>query len=108
MKNLFDSTVANQVKTRLGKLEPQSERRWGKMTAAQMLAHCTISMQWALGEAVPEKLAFPVRLMGRLIKPLVFRNDDPMRKNSPTAKGLIVADERDLDKERARLSGLID
>jgi hypothetical protein len=28
MKNLFDATVANQVKTRLEKLEPQSERRW--------------------------------------------------------------------------------
>jgi hypothetical protein len=27
MKNLFDATVANQVKTRLRKLEPQSERR---------------------------------------------------------------------------------
>jgi ABC-type lipoprotein release transport system permease subunit len=38
MKNLFDATVANQVKTRLGKLEPQSERRWGKMTAAAVAA----------------------------------------------------------------------
>ena len=55
MKNLFEATVANQVKTRLGKLEPQSERRWGKMTAAQMLAHCSVSMQWAVGELVPEK-----------------------------------------------------
>ena len=55
MKNLFDATVANQVKARLGKLEPQSERRWGKMTAAQMLAYCSVSMQWAVGEVVPEK-----------------------------------------------------
>ncbi len=108
MKNLFDATVANQVKTRLEKLEPQSERRWGKMTAAQMLAHCSVSMQWAVGELVPEKAALPARLMGRLIKPMVFRNDDPMRKNSPTARSLIVADERDLGKERDRLSELID
>src|ERR1039457_2382780 len=106
MKNLFDATVANQVKTRLGKLEPQSERRWGKMTAAQMLAHCSVSMQWAVGELVPEKGALPARLMGRLVKPMVFRNEDPLRKNSPTAKSLIVADERDLGKERDRLSGL--
>ena len=53
MKNLFDATMANQVKTRLGKFEPQSERRWGKMTAAQMLAHCSGSMKWAVGELVP-------------------------------------------------------
>jgi len=55
VKNLFDRTVANQVKTRLGELGPQSERRWGKMTAAQMLTHCSVSMQWAVGEVVPEK-----------------------------------------------------
>ena len=108
MKNLFDATVANQVKTRLRKLEPHSERRWGNMTAAQMLAHCSASMQWAVGELVPEKGALPARLMGRLVKPMVFRNEDPLRKNSPTAKSLIVADERDLDQERDRLSRLID
>ena len=108
MKNLFDATVVNQVKTRLGNLEPQSERRWGKMTVAQMLAHCSLSMQWAVGEVVPEKGALPTRLMGRLVKPLVFRNEDPLRKNSPTATSLVVGDERDLGKERERLSGLID
>ena len=108
MRNLFDAKVANQVKTRLEKLEPQSGRRWGKMTAPQMLAHCSVSLQWAVGELVPEKGALPTRLMGRLVKPMVFRNEDPLRKNSPTAKSLIVADERDLGTERDRLSGLID
>jgi Protein of unknown function (DUF1569) len=108
IKNLFDATVANQVKARLGKLEPQSERRWGKMTSPQMLAHCSVSMQWAVGEVVPEKGALPARLMGRLVKPMVFRNEDPLRRNSPTAKSLIVADERDFAKERERLSDLID
>ena len=108
MKNLFDATVANQVKTRLGKVEPQSERRWGKMTAAQMLAHCSLSMQWAVGELVPEKGALPARLTGRLVKPMVFRNEDPLRRNSPTATSLIVTDERDLGLERDRLLRLID
>jgi hypothetical protein len=95
-------------KDRLGKLEPQSERRWGKMMAAQMLAHCSVSMQWAVGEVVPEKGVLPASLIGRLVKPMVFRNEDPLRKNSPTAKSLIVADERNFGKERERLSGLID
>ena len=108
MKNLFDVTVADEVKTRLGKLEPQSERQWGKMTAPQMLAHCALSMQWALGEVVPEKGPLPVRLLGWLVKPMVFRNENPLRKNSPTAKSLLVVNERDLSRERERLSGLID
>ncbi len=80
MKNLFEASVANQVKTRLGKLESQSERRWGKMTAAQMLAHCSVSMQWAVGEVVPEKGALAARLMGRQVKPRVFRNEDRLRR----------------------------
>ena len=108
MKNLFDVTVADEVKTRLGKLEPQSDRQWGKMTAPQMLAHCALSMQWALGEVVPEKGPLPVRLLGWLVKPMVFRNENPLRKNSPTAKSLLVVNERDLSRERERLSGLID
>jgi hypothetical protein len=108
MQNLFDATVANQIKIRLGNLELHSERHWGKMTPAQMLAHCSLGVQWAVGEVVPEKGALPARLIGRLVKPLVFRNEDPLKKNSPTAKSLIVADDRDLGKERERLSGLID
>jgi hypothetical protein len=100
--------VANEVNTRLEQPEPQSERRWGKMTAAQMLAHCSVSMPWAVGEVAPERLALPARWMGRVIKPLVFRNDDPMRKNSPTAKSLLVRNERDFSEKRGRLLGLID
>ena len=60
MKNLFDATVVNEVKTRLGQLGPQSERQWGKMTLPQMLAHCSASMQWAVGDVVPEKAALPL------------------------------------------------
>jgi Protein of unknown function (DUF1569) len=108
MKNLFDAAVVKQIKTRLGNLRPQSQRHWGKMTAAQMLAHCSVSMQWAVGEVVPEKGPLPVRLLGRLVKPFVFRNEDPLRKNSPTAKSLIISDERDLEEQRDRLSKLID
>jgi hypothetical protein len=108
MTSLFDAAVVDQVKARLGQLGPQSERCWGKMTVAQMVAHCAMSMQWAVGETVPEKGPLPARVMGRLVKPMVLRNDDLMRKHSPTIKSLIVADERDLIKERDRLSGLID
>ncbi|HXE30771.1 MAG TPA: DUF1569 domain-containing protein [Terriglobales bacterium] len=107
MKSLFDATVVDQVQTRLAGLTPHSERRWGKMSVAQMLSHCAISLQWATGEVVPEKAPLPIRLIGRLVKPLVFRNDDPMKKNSPTAKSLLVAGEREFGAERERLSGLI-
>ena len=38
---------------------------------------------------------------------MVLRNDEPMRRNSPTVEGLVVRDKRDLEIERKRLFGLI-
>lgn len=108
MKNLFDPTVEMELKTRLNQLGPQSGRLWGKMTVAQMLAHCSLGMQWMVGEVVPEKGPFPMRLIGRLIKPLVLGNEKPFAKEAPTAKSLVIADEPDFTKERDRLAGLID
>jgi Protein of unknown function (DUF1569) len=46
--------------------------------------------------------------MGPIIKPKVFRNDEPLRRNTPTVEGLIIQDERDLAKKCARLYSLID
>jgi hypothetical protein len=108
VKSLLDGTVADEVKIRLGKLDPQTERVWGKMTAAQMLAHCAVGMEWAVGDSMPEKVPLPFRLIGRLIKPKMLRSDAPMKKNSPTARSLVVADERDFRTEQARLSGLVE
>jgi hypothetical protein len=108
VKNLFDAGASEQMKARLAQLTPQTERLWGRMTAAQMVAHCAVSMRWAVGEVMPDKLPLPARLMGRMIKPMVFRNDDPIRKNSPTTKGLIIAVEPDFANERDRLLELID
>ena len=43
-----------------------------------------------------------------LVKSEAIQDGAPMRRNSPTAKSLVVADERDLGKERQRLCALID
>jgi transposase InsO family protein len=48
------------------------------------------------------------RIIGRIVKPLALGSDEPMRRNSPSTKDLIVQDERDLGVERQRLHGLID
>ena len=107
MTNLFEPETVDQVKQRVARLQPDTPRLWGTMTAAQALAHCSASMQWAVGESVPPRMAF-ASILGRLIKPLVLRDNQPMRRNSPTASTLIVADPRDLKAEQARLCKLID
>lgn len=107
MKNLFEAERVKEVKERLAQLNSDSDRLWGKMNPAQALAHCSLGMEWALGDRIPPRM-FLGRIIGRMVKPLALGNDAPMRRNSPTAKDLVVQDERDLDRERERLRGLID
>jgi hypothetical protein len=107
MKNLFEAGRVEEVKERMAQLRPDSERLWGKMNAAQAVAHCSAAVEWAVGDRIPARM-FLGRIMGRIVKPLMFRNDEPMRRNSPTAKDLVVQDERNLGTERERLRGLID
>jgi hypothetical protein len=107
MRNLFDPATAEQVKQRIGSLGTVSERRWGKMNAAQAVAHCSASMEWAVGDVDPPRM-FIERIIGAIIKPFVLGDDKPIRRNSPTAPTLIIQDERDLAFEQQRLCSLID
>ena len=107
MKHLYSPARVDEVKLRLAALTPASQRLWGTMGPAQALAHCSGGLEMAVGDQVPPRLLLG-RIVGRLVKRLALGNDEPMRRNSPTVEGLKVRDERDLDRERARLRGLIE
>jgi hypothetical protein len=107
MKNLYEAATVEEVKGRAARLGPKCERQWGKMNAPQALAHCSAGLEWATGEVVPPRMFFG-SILGRILKPMVLGNDEPMRRNSPTAKSLVIADERDLRKEQERFVGLVD
>ena len=44
MKNLFEREAVEEIIFRIDKLQPASRRQWGKMDAAQMMAHCSAAM----------------------------------------------------------------
>ncbi len=106
MKNMFEAGTVVEVKGRIATLQPASERLWGKMTAGQAVAHCSEGMRMGLGETKPPRV-----LIGRILGPIVkgmALGKEPMRRNSPTAKSLVVQDARNLEIERQRLCELID
>jgi len=107
MKNLFEGPTATEIKNRIARLQPSSERQWGKMDAAQAMAHCATAMEWAVDDSFAPRM-FVGRILGPLVKSKVLKDDAPMKRNTPTAKSLVIANERDLQKERQRLSTLID
>ena len=107
MKTLFDPAAAEELRTRLQQLRSDSARQWGKMTPAQAMAHCAGAMELATGDQKPPRL-FIGRLLAPFVKSKVIHSEEPMRRNAPTDKRLVVADDRDLAAERQRLIGLID
>ena len=107
MRNLYDAADAREVKERLARLTPESARQWGKMNAAQAVAHSAASMEWAVGDRTPPRMVL-ASLLGRVIKKKVLGNDAPFRRNSPTAPDPIVPGQPNIDIERNRLIALID
>src|SRR5258708_8882062 len=106
MKNLFEAARVEEVKERMVRLRPDSERLWGKMNAAQALAHCSAGLELAVGDRIPPRLLLG-RIIGRMVKPMALGEDEPMRRNSPTVKHLLVQDKRDLGTERGRVRGFV-
>src|SRR5262245_8404867 len=101
MKNLFEQETFDEVISRIDKLQPTSQRHWGKMDVAQMMAHCSITMDIASG-----RLNLPRILIGRLIGPFfksIYTNEKPLGKNGPTGKELVVAGQKDFAPEREQL-----
>ena len=101
MKNLFERETVDEAISRIETLRPTSPRQWGKMDVAQMMAHCAITMDIASG-----RLNLPRVFIGRLIAPFlksIYVNEKPFRKNGPTGKELVVADQRDFGQEQEQL-----
>jgi len=106
MKSLYVPECASEINRRLSRLSPESAAVWGKMNAAQALAHCSAAIEVPLGDASPPRLMVG-RLLGWAVKPM-FSNEKEFGRNGPTDPTFVVARECDLDAERARLSGLIE
>ena len=107
MKNLYEAATTEEVKKRIAQLRPDSTRQWGKMNPGQAMAHCAVAMEWAVGDSFPPRM-FIGRIFGPLIKSKLITNDEPMRRNAPTTKSLVMKDDHDLAKEQERLRALVE
>ena len=105
MKNLFDKTTYEEITQRINTLTPESQRQWGKMNVAQMLAHCKEAFKVPLSDKKMPRSILGL-LVGWMIKPKLY-NDAPWKRNLPTAPNFIIKDERDFEKEKRELTDLI-
>ena len=105
VKNLFDATGKQEIIDRINKLTPQSQRQWGKMDVAQMLAHCQMPLGVATGKHKLKGSGF-LKLIGPLLKGLLF-NNKPFKKNLGTDKSFIMTTPKEFEKEKSGLIQMI-
>ena len=109
MKSVFRPAVHRELQDRVQRLKPQHTPQWGKMSAAQMVAHLTDSLKMASGEleCAPKKV--PIRFSP--LKELVLYVL-PIPKGVPTAPELIARKPGDWSAEiadlREQLNGLVE
>lgn len=108
LPNIFTKEVTDEIIARINKLTPDSQRQWGTMDAARMLAHCSVTYELVYE---PEKHPKPNPVMDmalRLFAKQVCVSEKPYKKNLPTEKSFIIRSEKDFENERARLIAYIE
>jgi hypothetical protein len=101
MNSLFNPTDVAAMMERIQKLRPDTENLWGKMTVDQMLAHCHMSLQTAIGNHKMPKIFLIGRIVGKMMKKGVL-SEKPFGKGSPTDKTYIFTDQRNFEEEKAK------
>lgn len=106
LPNIFTKSVADEVIQRINTLTPATQPQWGKMSVSQMLAHCCVTYEMAYENIHPKPNFFLSLILKTFVKNGVV-NEKPYGKSLQTAPAFIIADERNFEKEKARLIGYI-
>lgn len=86
MKSLADPAATSELVSRLESVERDSERRWGTLTAHEMLCHVADACEVSLGLRAPSAMTF--RGPARLIKILALWAPIPWAKGVATGAGV--------------------
>ncbi len=102
MKNVFDQNDTEEIINRINQLTPDTKQLWGKMSVAQMLAHCNVTYELVYDNKHPKPGAIKQFLLKAFVKKIVV-NEKPFKKNAPTAPEFLVKDDKDFEIEKKRL-----
>lgn len=102
IKNLFDTAVKEEMIERINSITPESQRKWGKMDVAQMLAHVQAPIDVAYGTATV-KGNWLMKLILPLFKKMLY-DEKPWKQGLPTDKTFITTGEqKNFDAEKNKL-----
>lgn len=103
MKSIYNTTDTDELISRINQLTPGTQRLWGKMDAAKMLAHVNVPYAYTFE---PEKFKrpgfFKKLFLQKVVKKIVL-SPHPYKRNNPTAPEFVIRDERDFEIEKNKL-----
>jgi hypothetical protein len=107
MKSVFNKNNVIELTGRINRLTPDTQRLWGKMSVAQMLAHCNVTYELVYDNKHPKPNAVVKTLLKLFVKNTVV-SEKPYKHNSQTAPVFIVKNDKDFKTEKDRLLAYID
>jgi hypothetical protein len=107
MKSIYDKAVRDELVGRIRMVNENSRAQWGKMTAFQMLKHCSLWEDMVL-HGKKYKRVFVGWLFGRMALKSVVKDDAPLRHNSPSIPELIITGDGNVALQREKWIALIE
>ncbi len=107
MQSVFTKSVSDNLITRINALQAGTRPLWGKMDAAQMLAHCNCIYDMVYdpeyAKRNPPPNAFVRALLKQFMKPMVV-GPEPYKRNGRTAPEFLIKSDKDFEQERKRMT----
>ncbi|MES2678635.1 MAG: DUF1569 domain-containing protein [Bacteroidota bacterium] len=107
MKTIFETSVREELITRINALNENSKAQWGKMNVYQMLKHCRLWSEMILGRK-KYKQAFIGRLFGKALLKNAVKDDSPMKRSTPTVPEFIIKENGNMHEEKKKWIALIE
>jgi hypothetical protein len=106
MKTIFDEATTGELIGRVDRLREESKAQWGKMSAYQMLKHCTLWEEMISGKNKYKRM-FLGPLLGKMVLNNLLKDDKPMGHNAPTVPGFSIAGSGDFQTEKKKWIAMI-
>lgn len=100
MKSIFNELDSQELISRIETLTADMAPVWGKMNAAQMCAHCKVSVDIGTGKIKPKKNLIGIFFGKVALKQMI---DKPIKQHLPTGKEFIIPTNIEFEKSKKEL-----
>ncbi|MEP6464917.1 MAG: DUF1569 domain-containing protein [Parafilimonas sp.] len=106
MNTIFNLDDKNDIINRIDQLHPDSKPMWGKMSVAQMLAHCVVPTKISSGD-IQSKQIFLGKIFGKIAKKQMLASEE-MKKGLPTDPSFVIKHSPDFYTSQDELKAAIE